>query len=138
MIFAALLLGLIVGCKGQGARQGADRPQEAKVIDLSKFEKIYVDEVEQIAEVRDSAAVEIKISGNLPNPAYTLVDFYVEVKGNTIEITPLATVDRSKMVIQVIVPFERVVTVKNLKPGTYKVKVQGRGGVVSADARLMP
>lgn len=131
-----VIAGLLFGCKERAAQEEASQPAEAGQIDLSKFERVYIERVEQSAELPDSGAVQIKVVGNLPNPAYTLIDFYVDVKDNTIEIIPLATVDRAKIVAQVIVPFERVVTVKGLKPGKYKVMVRGRGGEVTASASL--
>jgi len=136
VLLPALAATLLLGCKERGAGKQAGRPEEGSVTDLSKFERVYVESVKQTAQVPDSGVVRLKIAGNLPNPAYTLVDFYVDVKGNTIEVTPLATVDRSKLVIQVIVPFEREVTVKGLKPGSYKVEVRGRGGIVTGAATL--
>jgi hypothetical protein len=132
-IAALLLLGLVSGCKDEGEKEASSG---ATMSESDKFQQVYIDSVEQTAQVPDSGEVKIKVVGGLPNPAYTLVDFKVDVKGNTIRITPLATVDRSKIVAQVIVPFEHVVSVKDLKPGTYRVQCMGRGQSVTGEASL--
>ncbi len=94
--------------------------------------KIYVETVESENLISKTEELEVMVRGNLPSPAYTFDHFDVEVKGNVIEITPLAKHDPNKIVTQVLVPFEEVCKVKNLKPGTYQVLVNSRVETVKA------
>lgn len=98
--------------------------------DSGMLEKIYVDEVDSKGAVARTEKLELTIKGNLPSPAYTFERFDVKVDGKTITVTPLAKHDSSKLVAQVLVPFDNVCTVENLKAGTYEVRVYGRGDKV--------
>lgn len=102
----------------------------------SDLQKIYVDAVEAPQAVVAGDRFSVKVQGNLPNPAYMFERFDVAVKNDVIEITPLAKHDPEKIVIQVLVPFEEVCEVKNLKPGTYQIKVIGRSEPVVAQQRI--
>lgn len=96
------------------------------------LQKIYIEEIDSKQVIAKTEELEVIVKGNLPNPAYTFDHFEVQVKGNVIEITPLAKYDAGKLVAQVLVPFEEVCRVENLKPGTYEVKVNGRVQTVKA------
>ncbi len=98
-------------------------PSEGK----TKLQKIYVDSFDSETVVSKSDQLEVKVRGNLPSPAYTFERFDVQVKGKVIEIAPLAKFDADKIAMQVLIPFEKTCLVKNLKPGTYEIKVIGRG-----------
>ena len=95
-----------------------------------RLEKVYVDKVDSDQSISEAEKLQVHISGNLPSPAYTFERFDVKLKGKAIEITPLAKFDATKMVVQVLVPFQEVCSVKNLKPGTYSIQVRGRGDTV--------
>ncbi len=100
------------------------------VKDSNRLEKIYVDKVDSDQSISGAEKLQVNISGNLPSPAYTFERFDVKLKGKAIEIIPLAKFDAAKMVVQVLVPFQEVCTVENLKPGTYNIQVHGRGDTV--------
>ncbi|MFQ5602900.1 MAG: hypothetical protein ACE5HS_06485 [bacterium] len=102
----------------------------------SMLQKIYIDSVDSKAVVLKDEVLEVKIKGNLPSPAYTFERFDIEVRGKTIEISPLARHDANKMVIQVLVPFEEVCRVDNLKPGIYEIKVNGRGDTAVSKSQV--
>jgi len=95
------------------------------------LQKIYVSEIKPAGISAEAGRLQVTVLGNLPSPAYTFERFDVAVKGHTIEITPLATYEHGKMVAQVLVPFEEVCTVENLKAGDYAVRVHGRTTVLS-------
>lgn len=97
----------------------------------TRLQKIYVDNVNSEGIVQEPGKLIMKISGNLPTPAYRFERFSIHVKGNIVEITPLATYDRTKMAAQVLVPFQEICKVENLKPGKYAIKVFGRSKTVS-------
>lgn len=111
-----ILLIAVLGCSNYNGK-----PQS---IGNSKMNsRVYVDEVEARDSIAASENLAVEVKGNLPSPAYTLKDFDVKVSGETIEITPVTDFKSDVMAAQVLVPFEKTVTVKNLKPGKYKIKV---------------
>jgi hypothetical protein len=69
----------------------------------------------------------LNVSGNLPSPAYKLERVEVKIRGDIVELTPLASYDRSKMAAQVLVPFNESVKVKLPRAGEYTIRVVGRG-----------
>ncbi len=93
---------------------------------------VYVESVVAPALVSQSHELEISVSGNLPSPAYSFSGFDVDVRDGVIEITPLADFDEAKMAAQVLVPFDRVCIVKDLRPGSYEVRVVGRTGEIQS------
>lgn len=95
-------------------------------VEKKMLHKIYVETLDSKNLISKAEELEVTIRGNLPSPAYTFDHFDVQVKGNVVEITPLAKHDPNKIVAQVLVPFEEVCKVKNLKPGNYQVKVNSR------------
>lgn len=108
-------------------------PMEKK----SNLQKVYVEAIKpQSVTVTSSDLLKIKVEGNLPNPAYSFERFDVVVKEDVIEITPLAKHDADKIVMQVLVPFEEVCEVKNLKPGTYEIKVVSRSDTVVSKEKV--
>ncbi|MFQ6114138.1 MAG: hypothetical protein ACE5NG_08615 [bacterium] len=102
-------------------------------MEKNMLRKIYVETVESKNLITEAEELEVTVRGNLPSPAYTFDHFDVQVKGNVIEITPLAKHDPNKIVAQVLVPFEEVCRVKNLKPGNYQVKVNSRVETVKVE-----
>lgn len=100
-------------------------------------EKIYVESVDSRVVLSKLDELEVKIKGNLPSPAYTFDRFDVKVSKNVIEITPMAKHDPYKIVTQVLVPFEEVCKVRNLKPGNYEIKVMGRGDSVISKKNIV-
>ncbi|MCH8872331.1 hypothetical protein IH824_06095 [candidate division KSB1 bacterium] len=100
------------------------------VKDSDTLEKIYIDKVDSDQSISEAEKLQVRVSGNLPSPAYTFERFDVKVKGKVVEIIPLAKFDADKMVVQVLVPFQEVCSVENLKPGTYNIQVHGRGDTV--------
>ena len=100
------------------------------VKDSDTLEKIYIDKVDSDQSISETEKLQVKVSGNFPSPAYTFERFDVKVKGKVVEIIPLAKFDADKMVVQVLVPFQEVCSVENLKAGTYNIQVHGRGDTV--------
>jgi len=98
--------------------------------DSDRLVKIYIDKVDSEPSISEAEKLQVNVSGNLPSPAYTFERFDVKVKGKVIEIIPLAKFDADRMAAQVLVPFQEVCTVENLKPGTYSIQVHGRGDTV--------
>ncbi len=108
------------------ARAPGDNPDGKST--LSK--RIYINSVTLVKSHPDTPAIEVRISGNLPSPAYTFDRFDVSVQGKKLVITPLATYDAERMAAQVLVPFERVCKLPPLESGAYEIEVHGRGDAV--------
>lgn len=104
--------------------------------DDSMTQKVYVDQVVSKENVSKDEELEVVVKGNLPSPAYKFERFDVKVKGKTIEVTPLARYDSTKMAAQVLVPYEEVCKIKKLKPGTYELKVHGRNETVTKSENI--
>ena len=109
---------------------GSNNEGEAPAVDFGAQEKVYVEAAEPDPAASSGDKVVLKVTGNLPSPAYTFNRFDIRVKDDVIVITPLADYDSTKMAAQVLVPFEEVCTVENLQPGRYKVEIHGRGNAV--------
>lgn len=115
--FYMTLLLILIGCT---------KSQNQAPSEKTMMQKIYVEEIDSQKVIAKTEELQVIVKGNLPNPAYTFDHFDVQVKDNVIEITPLAKYDAGKIVAQVLVPFEEVCKVENLKPGTYEIKVNSR------------
>jgi hypothetical protein len=125
-----LILGastIFLGCTANKNQNQA--PVEKK----SMLQKIYVETVDSKSLISKGEVLEVTVKGNLPSPAYTFDRFDVQVKGNVIEITPLAKLDPNKIVAQVLVPFEEVCKIQKLKAGTYEIKVNSRVETVKVE-----
>lgn len=85
--------------------------------------RVFVDEVQAAQSIRASETLTIEVTGNLPSPAHSLKGFNVMVKEKSIEITPVTEINSEVMAAQVLVPFQEIVTVENLKPGKYEIKI---------------
>ena len=117
--FLAGLLGAVValGCASTKARSNeADR------------QPVYVDSVEAPATVPAGREFEVKVLGNLPNPAWEIVDVEVEKGDRRLTITLWGRAGSEGPVIQVLEPFEREVPVEGLAPGKWTIEVVGHGG----------
>lgn len=100
--------------------------KNASSSEKTMLQKIYVEEIDSTNVITKAKELEVIVRGNLPSPAYSFDGFDVQIRGTVIEITPLAKYDTDKIAAQVLVPFEEVCSIKNLKPGIYEVKVNGR------------
>ena len=94
--------------------------------DKTMLRKIYVDKAEVLDNAEDDV-LKVRVIGNLPSPAYSFAAFDVNVDGNIIEITPLAKKTSNDMVAQVLVPFDEICRVENLKKGSYQLKIHCHG-----------
>lgn len=116
-----LAVTIILGVSGCGASKN-----EAPKMKNDKGSQVYVEDVTCGETITAGQELAVTVSGNLPSPAYSFEGFEVKVKKDVIEITPVANYDPGKMVAQVLVPFEEVCKVGNLKPGTYSLQVNSR------------
>gem|GEM_PF-2249371 len=117
-----LSMPLLYGCAGQ--ESGPPEPKEAN----ASLKMVYVNSVEAAESPLRAKKVLLRIQGNLPSPAYEFQEFKVQLSGRSIDITPLAHYVEKKAVIQMLVPFDQVCTIDDMKPGNYEVKVHGKGG----------
>lgn len=121
---------IMVWCLSAGACPGNKHVEQQKMVDFPQaqnLERVYVSGVEVLATNSADSTVELQVKGNLPSPAYLLERIETRVSDGNIEITPLARVEQGRMATQVLVPFQKKVTLKLVKPGEYSVKLLGRG-----------
>jgi hypothetical protein len=90
-----------------------------------------VDSVRISRPMTKRGELEIIVKGILPTPAYQLDHFEIDVKKNQVDITPWATYDREKIVIQMAVPYQEKCLIKGLEPDKkYTLRVSGANGVI--------
>lgn len=126
---ALLLAASLQNIPGCGAGKGEMTPQEESASAVSMqtgLQKIYVELAESTTIAAAGEETVLNVIGNLPSPAYKLERVEVKVEGNVIELTPLASQDRDKMVAQVLVPFTKTVKVRLPRAGEYIIRVVGR------------
>ena len=117
----------IPGC-GTGKGEMVPREESAPAPPAQgDLQKIYVQEAETTTLSAAGEETILSVSGNLPSPAYKFERVDVQIKGNVVELTPLASYQSGKMAAQVLVPFSETVKVKLPKAGEYTVRVIGRG-----------
>jgi hypothetical protein len=120
--FWAGLLGTVltaVGCAhAQKPQDGAPDPTRRPA---------YVDAAKAPATVRAGEKLEVVIEGNLPDPAWELLDVEVQRGDHQVLLTPWIRRKHTGPTMQVLVPFERVVPVEGLAPGKWTIEVRGHG-----------
>jgi hypothetical protein len=93
---------------------------------LQNLQKVYVEPAVMATTAAAGEELVINVSGNLPSPAYKFERVEVQIKGNVVELIPLASVDRRKMAAQGLAPFEQAVKIKLPTAGEYLIRVVGR------------
>lgn len=113
--------------------EGVSKQLEKKMPKADKAEampqslqKVYVEPAAAATTAAAGKELVINVSGNLPSSAYKLERIEVQIKGNVVELTPLASVDRRKMAAQGLAPFEQAVKLKLPSAGEYIIRVVGR------------
>ncbi|MCI0693916.1 hypothetical protein L0337_18160 [candidate division KSB1 bacterium] len=113
--------------------EGVSKQLEKKMPKAEKSEampqslqKVYVESAAAATTAAAGDELVINVSGNLPSSAYKLERVDVQIKGNVVELTPLASVDRRKMAAQGLAPFEQAVKLKLPNAGEYLIRVVGR------------
>lgn len=89
---------------------------------------VYVDDVAAPATVPAGAAIEVKVNGNLPTPAWEITDVEIEKGDRHVTITIYGVLTSDAPGIQVLAPFSRTVPVSGLEPGSWTIEVVGHGG----------
>lgn len=92
----------------------------------------YVDTARAPATVKAGERLEVVIEGNLPDPAWELVDVEVERGHGRVLLTPWIRRTHGRPVMQVLVPFERKVSLEGLTAGTWTIEVHGHGGATES------
>lgn len=117
-----LLAGLLGAVVALGCAHAPKKGEPA----MSDRQPVYVDSVQ--AHAAAGSAVELKIEGNLPTPAWELVDVQVEKHAHTLTVTVWGRQVNKGPTIQMLEPFSKTVTIKDLAPGKWTIKVVGHGG----------
>lgn len=133
--FVAILL-MTMACTSNNNKVPPEEAKMASAKAKGNLQKIYVEEAEPQQMISSNEEIQVNVRGNLPSPAYTFDHFDIKVQGTVVQITPLAKYDSTKMAAQVLVPFDSVCTVKNLKPGDYQIVVDGRSREVKLTRKV--
>lgn len=142
MRYRILLLFLLASLSVYGFEEGCranhkDETPSTRTSKKAMLQQVYVEDIEvQTGTLEAGDTLRVVVRGSLPSPAYTFEQFDVHVKEDTITVTPLARHDPDKLVTQVLVPFEEVCSVPDLKSGSYAVVAAGRTSQVSADEKI--
>lgn len=118
--FAGILGAVLaaVGCAhAQKPHDGADADRRPAYVDTAKAP----------ATAKAGERLEVVIEGNLPDPAWELVDVEVERGDGTVRLTPWIRRKHRDPVMQVLVPFERKVPLEGLAAGRWTIEVRGHG-----------
>ena len=89
---------------------------------------VYVDVVAAPATVPAGSAIEVKVNGNLPTPAWEIAEVAIEKGDRHVTITIYGELTTDAPGIQVLAPFSRTVPVSGLEPGNWTIEVVGHGG----------
>lgn len=129
-----VIICMMTACSSEKMREA---PAENQARAVGDTEKVYVTSAEVLPGVTADNEVSIVVKGNLPNPAYRIERYDVNVDGAEIEITPLAHHDKDKVVIQMLVAFEDTITVKLKEIGKHSLKLNGRGDTIRTEATIV-
>ncbi|MCA9741115.1 hypothetical protein KC734_06230 [candidate division KSB1 bacterium] len=130
-----LLIGatfVLLACSSEKMRE-APAQHEAQAADM---EKVFVSSAEVLPGLSANNEIRVLVKGNLPNPAYEIARYEVNVDGANIDITPWAHHDKNKVVIQLLVAFEDTVAVKINRFGVHELRLNGRGSTVKMEATV--
>lgn len=97
--------------------------------DDAMLHKVQIEDVNVTPEIN---GVEVEVAGKLPSPAYSFEHFDVMTDGNVIVVTPLAKRDPDIIAAQQLIAFEQTLNVDSLQPGTYEIRVVGKGNLTTS------
>ncbi len=121
---------IFIGCwSGKSAEQA--KPNKLPI--RATMHKVYLDSVKIVSQDKSVGEIRLLIRGHLPNPAYKIEGYEVEVKGDRVQIKPRVSYRSDMIVVQMLVPFEDTVHVKIPKPGHYKITVEGKERVLTQE-----
>lgn len=132
-IIGVALLVFCLACSQEPVREAGPQSGDAELV---KLEKVYLESATLLPGISRDDEVQIVVKGNLPNPAYKIRKFAVDVKGTTIEITPLADYNRNIIAVQTLVPFADTLKVKVTKTGLHQIRVHGRNGILKREIAI--
>lgn len=89
---------------------------------------VFLSAVNAPASVPAGAPVEVVITGNLPSPAYELIEPAVQRREHAVHIHLASHIVKTGPVIQVLVPFTRTVILTDLDVGHWTITVDAPSG----------
>lgn len=117
---------------------GADTPGLPNQTDPPRVTEglVYVHNVVLNERLAHGQPLAIHVEGDLPDAAWQFLKLAVQRQHMTITVRALGTRDTAAMAIQVLKPFKADTTVTDLRPGTYRVVVQGRSKAFTRTVRV--
>lgn len=96
-------------------------------MEIKSLQGVSVDSVKVIEMMPDKGEIVISIKGILPNPAYEIKKIETRIDKGKIQIIPHVYHDPNKVVIQMMIPYEKKVVVSGLKKKKkYEIKVANK------------
>jgi len=96
-------------------------------MEIKALQNISVDSVKVIEMIPDKGQIVVSIKGVLPNPAYEIQKIDTRIDKGKIQIFPHVYHDPNKVVIQMMIPFEKKVVVSGLlKKKKYEIRVANK------------
>jgi uncharacterized protein (DUF2249 family) len=104
----------------------ASADKETAMKNKPEYYHLSVDSVKIDTTESAKGRVTVTVYGVLPNPSYQFDHFDIVRDGNLITITPLATHDPNKIVIQLIIPYKEKCQIKYDQKGkNWKINING-------------
>lgn len=94
----------------------------------------YVDSVLAPANIRAGEVLDVIISGNMPDPSWTLDQAEVQQSDGVVKIIPWIKRIHTEPTMQMLVSFSQQVQVKGLAAGHWEIQVDSFGGETSTAA----
>ncbi|MEB3284864.1 MAG: hypothetical protein VKN33_06220 [Candidatus Sericytochromatia bacterium] len=130
-VFVSAGVGFIVACSLVAcAAVQKERGEE----DFSMRRAAYVDSVLAPAQIKVGEVLDVMISGNMPDPSWTLDRAEVERKDGVVNIIPWIRRIHQEPTMQVLVSFSQQVQVKELPEGHWEIRVESFGDDVATAA----
>ncbi len=96
-------------------------------MEIKALQSISIDSVKVTEMIPDKGEIVISIKGVLPNPAYEIQKIETRIDKGKIQIIPHVYHDLNKVVIQMMIPFEKKVVVAGLvKKKKYEIRVANK------------
>jgi len=122
-ILLLFLISILFSCSARLEQPGANKNPG----DAHTKHRVYISEKGDQGIVVKRRELRLLVKGSLPSPAYSFEKFNVKIEDNLVIITPIASYKPGNFVAQMLVPFQQVCVVPDLKAGRYKIQVLGRG-----------
>lgn len=125
-VLTAFALGAVAACAAVPKKRG-EEPETVR-------RAAYVDSVLAPAHIRVGEVLDVIISGNMPDPSWTLDQAEVQQGEGVVRIIPWIKRIHTEPTMQMLVSFAQQVEVKGLSAGQWEIQVESFGDETSTAA----